>query len=250
MDELSTSFTVVTYNLDGREHNYEERLAAFISQIKTHSPDVVVVQEGTRLTFEKLLRELGHLGYKRLLPDIMHHRQMGEMVFSKFPISETRYLSFKLASDNRGLTVIKIDVWGRKGIWIVTSQFDEKISMKRQQLNSIPALLRFIPPDDTVIFGGDTRILEYQDLSAPEGWYDAWYEAGSSEHKFTLDSETNLLANPPFKDRPDRVWFRLGSESGLYCSECKLFGYDSQTAISSHYGVIATFEFEDLVSDE
>lgn len=244
-NRIPNKFSVVTYNLDGRQHNYEERLNAFIEQIKIHSPDVVVIQEGSRLTFEKLLRELGHLGYKRLLPDIMHHRQTGEMVFSKFPISQTNYINFKLATDNRGLTVIKIDVWGREGIWIVTSQLDEKIAMKRQQLTSIPTLLRFVPKEDTVIFGGDTRIFEYQDLPAPEGWYDAWYEAGSTAYKFTLDSETNLLANPPFKDRPDRVWFRLGSGSRMICVDCKLFGHDSQTAISSHYGVIATFEFEE-----
>ena len=100
MEDPISEFTVVTYNLDGRCYNFEERLQAFLSQIRSNPPDIVVVQEGTRLTYEKLLREMGLLGYKRQLLDIMHHRPMGEMIFSKFPISNGRHISFRKSTGN------------------------------------------------------------------------------------------------------------------------------------------------------
>ena len=240
------TFTILTYNLDSREYNYENRLKSFLSYIKSHPADVIVIQEGTRLTFELLMREMGLLGYKRFLPDIMHHRRSGEIIFSKFPISQMKHIAFKNSTDNRGLTLAKIDIWGKEDIWIVTTQLDEKISLKRQQLLSIPSLLNSIQ-NETIVFGGDVQIMNYQDddLIVPDGWHDAWYEGGKESHKYTLNSNTNLLASPPLKDRPDRVWFKLGKGSKIECIKCRLYGYDSETAISSHYGVLVTFRFCD-----
>ena len=112
------------------------------------------------------------------------------------------------------------------------------------QIENLSRTLREIPDTDTIIFGGDTQISEYQiGLKQPDGWYDAWYEAGSDSHKYTYNSDINLLVVPPYKDRLDRVWYRSGTQE-LECVECKLYGHDSETAISSHYGVWVKFRFK------
>lgn len=259
----SFEFTFVTYNIDGRKIQRDERLRAFLEKIKSNQPDIVVVQEGTRLTYEKLLREMGLMGYKRQLLDIMNSREYGELIFSKFPISRGNYLHFRKTSENRGISYLKINLEDFRipnekegthepySLWICTSQFDEQQALSRMQINNFPILMRHFPKEDIVIFGGDTRILEYQkDLSEPEGWYDSWYEAGNEVSKYTYDSSINFLVKIPYKDRPDRIWYRSPLQTNyvpnknikIECEDCKLYGEDNSIAISSHYGVWAKFK--------
>ena len=247
----NSEFTFVTYNLDSQTYNFEERLNSFLEKIKADPPDVVVVQEGRRLTYEKLIREMGLLGYKRHLLDVMSHRNTGEVIFSKFPMSNIEYVNFPGSTENRGITYAKIDMWGVDNIWVCTSQLDFGVGLSRTQVKKINHTLKDIPKTTNLIFGGDTRISEYQsDLSQPNGWCDAWYEAGTESERYTYDSSVNLLVSPPYKDRPDRVWFRPSTSEGsktLECVGCKLYGNDSPTAISSHYGVWVKFR---LVSED
>ena len=238
-------FTLVTYNIDGRKLHREERLKAFLEKIASSLPDIVVIQEGTRVTYEKLLREMGLLGYKRQLLEIMNTRETGEIIFSKFPISDGKYFSFRKTTDHRGISCAKLDIEGTN-VWICTSQFNEQTSLYRIQANELQSTLVHIPKYDNVIFGGDTRILEYQnDITHPKGWYDAWYESGNENSKYTYNSKSNLLVKHPYKDRPDRVWFRsstIDEYPTLECIDCKLYGDDCSVTISSHYGVWTKFK--------
>nr|QBK84754.1 MAG: endonuclease/exonuclease/phosphatase family protein [Pithovirus LCDPAC01] len=236
-----TEFTFVTYNIDSREYNFEERLTAFFQLVKNNPPDVIVIQEGSRLTYEKLLREMGLLGYKRHLLDIMQRRPTGEMIFSKFPM-KTDYISFQRGNESRGLIMAKIDLWGKE-VWICTAQFDSNVALRRFQIASFPSLLKSINSNENIIFGGDTRLFEYQkDQQLPPGWYDAWYEAGNNSSKYTVNSDYNLLAAPPNKDRPDQVWYRPSVDGAIECVDCKLYGENSEITISSHYGVWTKFK--------
>jgi exonuclease III len=244
---LPIEFTVVTYNIDAMDYLREERLLSFLDKIKQEpSPDIILIQEGTRLTYEKLLRELNLLGYKRQLLDVMNSRETGELIFSKFPISDGHYLRFTKSLDNRGVSCLKVNINGN-GIWICTSQFDKQTGLYRIQVNNLTTTLRLLPKDDPIIFGGDVRILEYQtDLHQPKNWYDSWYEAGNITDKYTYDSETNFLTTPPYKDRPDVIWFFPNSSNSklkLECIESNLYGNDpsSNNSISSHYGVWTKF---------
>ena len=241
-------FTVVTYNIDSRKLNREERLKAFLEKISLDPPDVVVIQEGCRITYEKLLREMGVLGYKKQLLDAMNSRETGEMIFSKFPLSDGKYFQFRRTAGNRGVSCAKLDIRGTN-VWICTSQFNEQTSLYRIQIKELNTTLHHLSKDELLIFAGDTRISEYQkDLTCPEGWYDTWYESGDEKNKFTYDSKTNLLVKPPYMDRPDRIWVRpslQGEEVGnVECLECKLYGNDSSVTISSHYGVMAKFRIK------
>lgn len=241
--EEPVEFTLVTYNIDGRKLHKEERLKAFLEKISLSPPDVIVIQEGTRIVYEKLLREMKLMGYERQFLDIMNSRATGELIFSKFPMEEVKYFSFRKSTENRGISAAKISVGDHK-LWICTSQFDNQTSFYRMQTKDFSSLIRHIIKDNIVIFAGDTRILEYQaDLFQPENWEDAWYECGSEENRYTYNSKTNLLTKPPYKDRPDRVWYYspVGGNNTVECLDFKLYGHDNLTTISSHYGVWTKF---------
>jgi exonuclease III len=245
--DVIREFTFVTYNIDGGKYNREERLKTLLEKIASQPPDVVVIQEGTRLVYEKLLREMGLLGYKRQLLDVMNSRNYGEIMFSKFPISEGGYVPFKKTKENRGISYFRIDVDGIKNIIICTSQFDVDTSHFRMQLVNFPFLMKGFSSEDNIIFGGDTRISEYQkDLSEPTGWVDSWYESGKDDSKYTFDSHSNILAKQPYRDRPDRTWFRPSSQKPKIESiSCELYGKnkdETSVTISSHYGVLTKFK--------
>lgn len=243
--DIPTNISVVTYNIDSQEHNYEERLKAFFGYVRNNQPDVICIQEGCRLTFEKILRELGNLKYKRYLPEIMHHRRTGEAIFSKFSVSQCGYTHFKNSTDNKGLSYCKLDLGFDINLWIVNSQLEEKVPWKREVLSHINRLLRDIPQEDHVIMCCDTGIMNFHSVDAPEGYVDVWYEAGSDKEKYTVDGSKNMLVeHSNIKDRPDRIYFRFPTNSVLTCEDCRLYGHDSDITISRHFGVIAKFSVD------
>ena len=188
------------------------------------------------------MREMLHLKYKSFFPPEIKNRKTGELIFSRHPILEKEYQRFQKTSQDRGLLRIKVEIDGIP-IHIFTSQLEVGASatfLRRAQVEIFESVIKKI--DESIIFGGDTGILEYQrDISQPKGCWDAWYEAGSESTRYTYDSITNLLVPHPFKDRPDRVWYRMSEAGKITCQKCKLIGDNEEMEISSHYGVLARF---------
>lgn len=239
------NFTLVTFNLDGREINCDNRLKIFLQIIEEREPDIVVIQEGSRLTYEKLFREMGHMNYKREVPNEVTMRKYGEVIFSKFPILKSEYIHFQKTNQSRGLSHCLLDIEGTQ-IWVSTTQFEtgeRSIPIRKHQIKSLPSSFQFLK--DPIIFAGDTGILEYQqDLKEPPGWDDAWVERGTDQNKFTLNSKQNIMATPPFCDRVDRVWYYPSSEVNLECINYNLIGNTEKTICSSHFGVKVEFELD------
>ena len=235
MAEHTVSF--VTYNIDGRENDYKARLDLILSQIKELNPDVVAMQEGTYLTYEKLFREMGQMGYKKNFSDDMRKRQFGEILFSKRPIIKIEYLPFRHSYEKRGLTRYLINIED-KNIWFLTTQFEFNIAIRRRHLTQMESF--FLKSPESIIFGGDTQIQHYQQMGAPEEWLDAWYELGSPETEYTVDWKNNLIVQPPLRDRPDRVWYKA-KDSILECLEFKLIGKEGEDKASGHFGIYTNF---------
>lgn len=231
------NISILTFNMDSNPYNCEERLNSLINIIKKLLPDIILLQECTRQLSEKVFREIGiGLQYKKFFSNEINNRP-SEIIFSKIPFTDSSYISFKNSNENRGLSVININ-----GLWICTSQFDYGIFQKRSQIADLEYLLKTngAKYEDPIIFGGDTRIMEYQkDISCPNGWFDAWYEIGDDKNKYTFDNVTNLLVKPPNLDRPDRIWFKNANK--LECVSYDLIGNNCEVIPSSHYGVFVKF---------
>jgi len=229
-------FVFITYNIDSSSCDVEKRLESFINLIKNDKPDILAIQEVKREVYEKITREMKHLGYKYRLPSIVQKRDVGELIFSKYPIESFEFVPFKKTKERRGLNIAKIDLW-EKHMHIITTQLESVTAIRNMQIKEAQKIIKNIK--GCVIFGGDMRIMSYEkSLNVPPEWSDAWYDAGSSLSEFTVNHDTNLLVSQLFKDRPDRVWSIL-----LDPIEYDLCGIDADPAISSHYGVKVKFEF-------
>lgn len=233
------SLTLVTYNLDHKSICHEERLNAFILQIRDIDPDVVVIQEGTRDIYPKLFLMMKHMGYKfQQFPEIQK-RKCSEMIFTKLPFTKAYYKRFQCTQQERGFSTYTLDVHGKQ-IQIVTTQLEcgvHRASFLRKQITEIQKLFT-----DPVIFLGDFQISDFQhNIKQPSGWIDAWEEAGVSKEKYSVDYKINTLAN--VQDRPDRIWFL--PKNVLECEECRLVGLpiprQEHLFVSEHFGVRAKF---------
>ena len=234
-NENSASF--LTYNIDGRENEHKARLDLVLSQIKELEPDVVAIQEGNYLTYERLFREMNQMGYKKNFSDEVRQRQYGEIIFSKLHISKIDYLPFRYSYEKRGVTRYLIEI-GDKNVWFLTTQFEVNIAIRRKQLVQMESF--FLRSSESVIFGGDTQIQHYECMGAPEEWLDAWYEVGGPETEYTVDWKNNYIVQPPLRDRPDRVWYKI-KDSDLECLEFTLIGKNGDDKASGHFGVYTKF---------
>lgn len=241
------SVTILTQNLGGQILDHTQRVQAFVDRTKKLSPDVILVQCCSRVMMEFVIRELGLMKYHKLLSPQMNFRDSREAIFSKSPMQQAKFIPFPNAKDGRGMCVAKIDTWGAQGLWVCTAELDRAVSVRNRTIERhINSMLKFIPLEDPVLFGGDTQILEYQFVEPPpscngKAWLDLWYEAGSEDDRYTLDHTRNLLVSPPFKDRPDRFWMR---ENGHFlCTSLKVVRTEEQEMpISPHYGVKVVLE--------
>ncbi len=234
----SIFFQVLSYNMDNKTTNSDERLRSLIAVITKCNADIILIQECSRVASEKLFREMNILGYKKhFSPNI--NINPSEVIFSKHVLRSQKILPFNTTKEDKELIVARSDIWSQKKIWFCTTQFDFGISQKRTQIKDLDYMLKQsgVSPDDIVIFGGDTRIHEYQhDLTYPESWFDSWYENGSTQTQYTVDHVTNPFVQPPNKDRFDRVWYKGPVQCESFC----LVGQEGPVP-SSHYGVLVKF---------
>lgn len=238
--EETITFSLVTYNLDSQEFNFEERLYSFIALIKKESPDIVLIQEGRKYTYEILGREMSQLGYKYKLLDMHKKRKTGELIFSRHTINEYRFIPFNHNAEYeyKGMTIVSLDIMGET-IVVATTQLHHTTPLQTKQLKSIPQIFKKYTSENLpIVLGGDFQLSSYQTIDIPKGWEDAWDEEGTDLDKFTIDNENNILVSPPIKDRADRIWYT----SRLECQEFKLIGIDHKPSISTHYGIKVEFE--------
>lgn len=238
---MVNELTLLSYNIDSDERNYKERLSLFLKQVKELEPNIVLIQEATFITYEKLFREMNIMGYKKEFSDEIRLRKEGEVIFSKLPIEKAEYIPFRHSTEMRGLTRYLINIEGHK-LWICTSQFERLPAIRRKQIVQMERLFE----KESVIFGGDTQIKSYERFEAPEGWFDCWYELGNEKNKFTVDWESNMSVKPPIRDRSDRFWFKVEKtcEYSIECNDYKLIGKNEDIKVSQHFGVYTKFIVE------
>lgn len=228
------SLSILSYNIDGREYNFEERLRYLLNEITNADVDIILIQEGNRLTFEKLLRNLSKEGYHSYFPKDSRGDPFGEMIFSKYKIQDSGYLNFK--QSNKVLSYVSI-FYEEQKVWIFTSQFDNLVISRKEQLKTFSQLAESVSGKDILVFGGDTKIESWQSIFDDflSDWNDCWETAGNKKNFYTVNRKKNILSNT--KGRPDRILYK--SHSNFRCIGFDLLGIES--SISSHFGVMGTF---------
>jgi len=246
-NEVEKSLTLVTYNLDRKSSYLEERFDAFVEQMKlmcsqSLPPDFIIIQEGTRNLYSRLFLVMKNMGYRRHFFPEVQKRAWGEVIFTRHFISKTEYFRYQHTTQERGLSIYHVEIHGQK-LNIATTQLEEgskRVPYLRKQIAQIEK--RFSKSQEPVILAGDFQIANYQaDIKEPEGWIDAWVEAGRSNEEYTVDGKINTLAE--VQDRPDRIWFL--PLDVLECGDCRLVGLPTPRQemlfASKHFGVWARF---------
>jgi|694.fasta_scaffold81298_4 hypothetical protein len=223
----------IAYNLDWKS-DYFDRLKIILEVVQKKQPTLIIFQNVRLSLYEKFGREFSYLGYKKYLPDNFQNRKKGDIVFSKFIFDKIKFIEFQKNTDKRGIFILSSI---EKNLSLCIVCLDSISYLQKYQLSNLNKILeREIPNENNFILAIDTSSMEYSDINTIEGWYDAWYEVGTSENKFTLDFERNSLTPKPYQDRPDRVWYKGKT---IECNTFNLIGYD--LGISSHLGIECNF---------
>lgn len=226
---------VSTLNLlCNRDIDYIDEVASEIAKL---SVDVISIQGCTKLNNEVLFRAFKSRGYLYTRFDQMHTRESGEIMFytSRLLVQKKEYTNFSSSNQKRGVSKYRIALTKdplSPEVWVITSHLEEGGSgngCRKSQISEISSM--FSSSTLPVIFAGDTSIPSWQDLSCPNGWFDAWREKGTSDN-----DKTSLL------DRMDQIWYRSSEKSQMRCLDYDLICNSNP----DRKGVVATFEISSM----
>lgn len=234
---------IISQNLDHKLANHQRRLYDFLNIVRDHLPHIVCVQEVSRDVVEKLLTEMRVLGYTIICADDANMRDTFEVTFSKLDMIRSEYVKYKNSTQGRGYIRTLFKVHDNNNVahalHIINTQMDDPnstLGCKNDQVKQVTIIPMFNMPYKLAgtILAGDTGIAEYLSSSVkhPDDWYDAWYECGNNEERYTINCDTNPIAPPGIKERPDRVWTK-----DCTVEEYKIIRATGANMISRHYGI-------------
>lgn len=233
-------FKFLSYNLEWTPKTKYISVNQLLELIKKENPDVFILQNIDASFFEKLGREMNYLGYKRYFSENYQSRKHNDIMFSKLPVIGTKFYEYQKNTDRNGIFLLEIS-YNNRLINIASTQIDNLPYLQSHQLGNLNKILeKHIDSSEAIILGIDTKAFEYSQITTNEGWYDAWYEVGTDKEKYTLDSSKNHMAQHPYKDRPDRIWYKSYNKN-FSCDNFGFVGMDMD--ISPHYGIMCTFSF-------
>ncbi|XP_046584288.1 tyrosyl-DNA phosphodiesterase 2-like [Haliotis rubra] len=207
---------LLCWNLDGLDPRcIEDRMRAVCDTINKEKPHVVFLQEVIRLTLPILadgcnMYQVIPGGDNHYFTAVMlrkGHAQYEDSSVTPFPTS--RML--------RNLLSVKCRVKGIK-FQMMTSHLESPVGSsdysderKRQQVKAFQAM-KEADGDRTVLFGGDTNMVDEEVGTLPEDIYDLWETTGQRpDARYTYDTRTNdNRATPGYKlfMRLDRLYIR------------------------------------------
>ncbi|KAG7336238.1 hypothetical protein KOW79_000931 [Hemibagrus wyckioides] len=247
--------TVLTWNIDGLDpEDIRERLPSLLMNLGKYRADVVLLQELVP-PYLKILKEI-MTDYEFLAGNddgyftgILLRRCRMKLVSSnivKYPTTEME----------RNLLMAEVNFSGHQ-LCFMTSHLESMKANSQERLNQLRRVwkrMREAPDSQTVIFGGDTNVRDWEVKKLgglPDGITDVWKMLGEPEDcKYTWDTVNNNNNDLPFPARLrfDRVYMRAAREGAqLQPNTMTLVGLKRLTCgrfISDHWGILCTFSFE------
>ncbi|KAK3551997.1 hypothetical protein QTP70_031619 [Hemibagrus guttatus] len=219
-----------------------------------YRPDVVLLQELVP-PYLKILKEImtdyeflagNDVGY---FTGILLRRCRMELVQSntvKYPTTEM----------GRNLLMAEVNFSSHQ-LCFMTSHLESLKANSQERLNQLRRVwkrMREAPDSQTVIFGGDTNIRDWEVKKLgglPDGITDVWEMLGEPEDcQYTWDTVNNNNNDLPFSARLrfDRVYMRAAREGAqLQPNTMTLVGLKRLTCgrfTSDHWGILCTFSFK------
>ncbi|KAF4087915.1 hypothetical protein AMELA_G00077090 [Ameiurus melas] len=246
--------TVLTWNIDGLDsEDIRERIPSLLFHLGKYRADVVLLQELIP-PFLKILKEImtdyeflpgGDDGY---FTGILLRRCRIELV-------QKNIVNYPTTEMGRNLLMAEVNFLGHQ-LCIMTSHLESLKASSQERLNQLRRVwkrMREAPDSQTVIFGGDTNMRDWEVKKLgglPDGITDIWEMLGEPEDcKYTWDTVNNNNKGLPFSARLrfDRVYMRAAREGAqLRPDTMTLVGLKRLTCgrfTSDHWGIICTFSF-------
>ncbi|XP_053349566.1 tyrosyl-DNA phosphodiesterase 2 [Clarias gariepinus] len=247
--------TVLTWNIDGLDtEDARERLQSLLLQLGKYRADVVLLQE----LVSPILTII-----KEVMTDYEFLEGSNDGYFTAILLRRCRInlvqnsiVKYPTTEMGRNLLMAEVNLSGHQ-LCFMTSHLESLKDNSQERLNQLRRVwkrMREAPDSQTVIFGGDTNLRDWEMKKIgglPDGITDVWEMLGEpADCKYTWDTVTNNNKEIPFAARLrfDRIYMRAAREGaqlrpdtmtlvGLKRLACDRF-------TSDHWGILCTFSFE------
>ena len=197
-------------------------------------PDIVMLQEVVPRTFHAhVAPHLKKAGFQ-LFPEQLSERSYFEVIATRQPIKQGRYIPFDWSDQGRGVCMIKTD-----GLTLMTAHMESGKSGASMRIDQAQQILDLMMNHKPCIFAGDANLRKTEwrriKAKAPNDIQDAWEAVGApGEYKTTW-------RNKSYNARYDRAW-----TCGLRVTSFKTFGAEKVRGAgqraSDHLGIHVSFE--------
>uniref|UniRef100_A0A8B9H1S7 Tyrosyl-DNA phosphodiesterase 2 n=1 Tax=Astyanax mexicanus TaxID=7994 RepID=A0A8B9H1S7_ASTMX len=249
--------TMLTWNIDGLDpEDLKQRVPNLLAYLGKHRADVVLLQELIP-PYLKILQEI-MTDYEFLPGSDSGYFTAILLRRSRVELLQSSIVNFPTTEMGRNLVMATANFSGHQ-LCLMTSHLESLKTSSQERCNQLRRVwkrMKEAPDGQTVIFGGDTNLRDWEVKKLgglPDGITDVWEMMGSPEDcMYTWDTVTNNNKDIPFPARLrfDRVYMRTAREGaqlrpqsmtlvGLKKLKCGRF-------ISDHWGILCTFSFQPL----
>ncbi|XP_017296989.1 tyrosyl-DNA phosphodiesterase 2-like [Kryptolebias marmoratus] len=249
--------SLITWNVDGLDdEDQPERARSLCSYLTSYSADVVLLQE--------IVQPYIRFMHKRLADTYTFIKGGEEGYFTMMLLKKSRLtllnseiVIFPKTRMMRNLLIAQVLFRGQK-LHLMTSHFESckaNSAERMRQLGLVMKMMSKAPDDETVLFGGDTNLRDYEVASVgiPSSVCDLWEQLGEPEKcRYTWDTRANTNKDISFKCRFrfDRVYLRRAFRDGvprLDPHSMALIGLEKLRCgcfTSDHWGIYCQFSVE------
>ncbi|XP_013877217.1 tyrosyl-DNA phosphodiesterase 2-like [Austrofundulus limnaeus] len=256
-EEEEEKLSLITWNVDGLDgEDQPERARSLCSYLISYSADVVLLQEIVQPYMRFMHRRLADT-YTFIKGGEEGYFTMMLLKKSRLTLLNSEIVIFPNTHMGRNLLIAQVMFRGQK-LLLMTSHFESCKSGSAERMRQLRLVMKRMseaPDDETVLFGGDTNLRDYEvaTVGLPSSVCDLWEQLGEPEKcRYTWDTQANTNKDIPFKChfRFDRVYLRRASRDGvprldphsmaligLEILKCGLF-------TSDHWGIYSKFSVE------
>ncbi|XP_051574791.1 tyrosyl-DNA phosphodiesterase 2 isoform X2 [Myxocyprinus asiaticus] len=250
----SKQLTVINWNVDGlTTKNVFARAKGLLSYLGKYRADVVLLQE----LIPPCLKVLQNVmkDYEFVLANDEGYFTGILLRKDRVQFLQSNIVKYPTTEMGSNLQIASVSFLGHP-LCFMTSHLESCKSGSQERLNQLRRVWKWIkeaPQEQTVIFGGDTNLRDWEVKKLgglPDGISDVWEMLGEPEEcRYTWDTSINDNYKIPnsIRLRFDRVFLRTATEGAqLQPESMALIGLEKLKCdyfISDHWGILCTFSF-------
>lgn len=244
--------TLLTLNVWLDDFEKEVRTEALLRHIRSHAPDVVLLQEVTERAAELLLQDI-YIKESYFITNLSAGLSSGygNLTLSRFPFSAVSFLP--LPGERRRKAVVATISYADKRVMFANVHLESKRQAAVVRAQQLPLIFSAVAGADISVVGGDFNFCSaWQDENRliDTSYIDIWEQCRPGEAGFTEDTSRNLMRldfkNEEKQVRFDRLLVR-SSDVSLSIDSCDLLGTEPlctdnpRLFISDHFGLLGQF---------